>query len=206
MTPKNKEHKKRGRPKGSKNKKKASNKQKQKQEQKITKGYKPEYAHQAYIACSKGGLLTYEALAELFGVNSKSTIKNWVDKYPEFEEAIKNGNDDFNVLLMEDALKKSALGYDYKEKKIVEKDGKVLVREITEKHKAPNVTALIFGLKNRASNRWKDFKAIEVGNIDNKPFKTASEVINQDMTEKEASQAYLEYLKMFNSMSEDEDE
>src|SRR5690606_6331960 len=77
-------------------------------------------------------------------------------RYPELVEAL-NESRDFVDSLVEDALLKRALGYEYEEvKMIASQDGKTRRVEKIRKHVVPDVTAQIFWLKNRKPHTWRD--------------------------------------------------
>lgn len=89
-------------------------------------------------------------IAARLGITERTLI-NWKNKHPEIREAINRGKEvvDFEV---ENALLKSARGYEYTEATIDAKGNKKVVR----KKVAPNVIAQIFWLKNRRPDRWRD--------------------------------------------------
>lgn len=97
---------------------------------------------------------------------SPSTVKLWMDKYPEFSSAIKDSRDvpDDKV---ERALYELATGYEYDaEKPLVVSDGKdtgahVEIAQYREKV-PPNPTAIIFWLKNRRPKTWRDKHEVAV--------------------------------------------
>jgi len=124
------------------------------------KKYKPEYDDQALVACKKG-MIDLD-LAELFGVCEK-TIYNWQDDNPSFRSAILKGKDFYDTNLAERSLKKLVEGYDYQEAKIVtDAKGNIIKKEMTKKHVSPNPGSVCFFLKNRAPDRWRDMKAVEL--------------------------------------------
>lgn len=108
------------------------------------------------------------------GVEEKQIAKNigvsissWCEykaKYSEFAELLKRDEDAIKEILkqLDGALLKSALGYDYEEKKqyITEDDNgnKKKHTEITKRHQPPNVTA-IFGAYNRYDKNYVKDKA-----------------------------------------------
>lgn len=103
--------------------------------------------------------LTDEQIAHNIGV-TVTTLYNWKNKHVEIFEALKKGKEvaDFMV---ENALFKSALGYDVEEweEKL---DASGNVKKCTKKrHIPPSNTAQIFWLKNRVPERWRD-KPVEV--------------------------------------------
>ena len=82
---------------------------------------------------------------------SKQTLYDWCEAHPEFLDA-KKANETASQLVWEQRLRSLA----------VTGDG--------------NATAIIFGLKNRASDSWRDVKATEITGRDGGPVAT------QDLT------------------------
>lgn len=132
--------------------------------------YQPDtMPYQAYIMCAQHGA-TFAELAAIWGITA-STVSDWVNEYPDFAKAIRAGRDAFNVGQIEQSLVKRALGFEYEEvstKSIQYKikslqDGKEISKLVpavevtrTKKLVAPDVAAIIFYLKNRDPERWKD--------------------------------------------------
>ena len=89
---------------------------------------------------------------------SRSTLYEWMKRYPDIKDAIKKGREPLTVEL-EDALYKAGLGYEFEEtvEEIYEEDGvqKKHLRRV-KRHAPPNVTALIFALKNLKKQKFKD--------------------------------------------------
>lgn len=105
--------------------------------------------------------LSNEQIAHNMGI-SNQTFYVWMDKFPDISESIKKGKEivDFEV---ENALLKRALGYTYIETKTEgfgEKDSdeppKVYKVSRTTKAMPPDTAALIFWLKNRMPDRWRN--------------------------------------------------
>lgn len=121
--------------------------------------------------------LSDEQIATNIGVTT-TTFYDWKKKYADFSEALKKGKEvsDFEV---ENALFKSAIGYEYEERKEVQEvvDGVMRKKvEITRKQVPPNATSAIFWLKNRKPVEWRDVKQID-GNVNMKqenPFEGIS--------------------------------
>lgn len=116
--------------------------------------------------------LTDEQIAHNIGIN-RTTLYAWKAKYTDFSNALKRGKEVVDRIV-ENALLKSAMGYKYdevvKERIYNPETGESEMLEVkrTTKDVAPNVTALIFWLKNRQSEKWRDTKnvnaAVEVKN------------------------------------------
>jgi len=111
----------------------------------------PEIIEQAQNYCLLGA--TDIELAKFFNV-VESTIYEWRKNNEEFSKATKIGKEEANARV-EHALYTKACGYD--------KDGK---------HYPPSDTSMIFWLKNRDSDNWKDVKE----RIDTHKFGDADEV------------------------------
>ena len=110
-------------------------------------------------------------IAKNIGI-SQSTFYEWKSKFPEFSEAIKKGRAPV-VIELEDALYKAGLGYEYKE--VVEEitrtgegDNAVEIKHRKEvtRYSPPNVTALIFALKNLKKHKFKDKPVEEIERAD----------------------------------------
>ena len=100
--------------------------------------------------------LTDEQIAKNIGINI-GTLYEWKRKYPQINEALKKGKAIIDNEV-EEALIKSALGYDYTE--TTREFGEIT--KTVEKHVQPNVTALIFWLKNRRPDLWRDKQDVHV--------------------------------------------
>lgn len=122
----------------------------------------------AYKLCREAGL-TDEQLATAFGV-SEDTINEWKLKHPEFSESLKRGKDDFDLGRVEKSLLHRALGYSHPEDKIFNDNGTPLIVPTT-KHYPPDTTAMIFWLKNRQPQRWRDSQNIKLGGDGESPIK-----------------------------------
>ncbi len=104
--------------------------------------------------------LTDEQIAKNLGI-SKDTFYKYKKIHTDFSDALKKGKEivDYEV---ENALLKKALGYDYEEKTYrttVDKETgkqKSTIATIVKKHVPPDTTAMIFWLKNRKPNKWRD--------------------------------------------------
>src|ERR1700722_9158763 len=111
--------------------------------------YKPEFAEQAYGLCLAGA--TNQELADGFDVG-RSTIDNWLRKYPEFAQAVRSGRSlaDGKVA---SGLYARAIGYNYEATRVLLHRGEpVTVRHIV--HRPPDVRACIFWLRNRRPQQW----------------------------------------------------
>lgn len=90
-----------------------------------------------------------------------STLSDWKNRYPEILEALKKGKEVIDIEV-ENALLKRALGYDYTESwEEIQPDGYVRTRTM-RKHMPADTTALIFWLKNRKPEVWREKQVVEV--------------------------------------------
>ncbi len=108
--------------------------------------------------------ITDEQIADNMGI-SVSTLYDWKNKYSDISESLKRGKEVVDVIA-ENALFKRGVGYEYTE---VTKEGGVVTKEVT-KHMPPDTTALIFWLKNRRPDLWRDRKNIDMNAKVNNPF------------------------------------
>lgn len=113
--------------------------------------YQEAYAEQARKLCLLG--YTDAELADFFEV-SEATINNWKLEHPEFLESIKKGKAvaDGDVA---SNLYHRAMGYTAKEKR-EEKTAEGFKEVDAEKHIPGDVTAMIFWLKNRQKDKWRE--------------------------------------------------
>lgn len=113
--------------------------------------YQEAYAEQARKLCLLG--YTDAELADFFEV-SEATINNWKLEHLEFLESIKKGKAvaDGDVA---STLFNRAIGYTAKEKR-EEKTADGFKEVDAEKHVPGDVTAMIFWLKNRQKDKWRE--------------------------------------------------
>jgi hypothetical protein len=127
--------------------------------------YRPEYIEQAKKLCRLGA--TDKEIADFFGC-SVSTLGAWRAANPELDETMRTGKllPDLQVA---DRLFQRTQGYSYEETKVSQDaKGNVTKSETVTKHLAPDVTAMIFWLKNRRPDLWR--QAIEVTGKDGAPL------------------------------------
>jgi len=104
--------------------------------------------------------LSDEEIAEKIGI-SRSTLSEWKKLYSDISDNLKIGKEDADTLV-ENALFKSACGYEYEEvteeyvydDKLRKKVMRVTKRQ--KKYMPPSNTAQIFWLKNRRAENWRD--------------------------------------------------
>ncbi|EEL73429.1 hypothetical protein bcere0027_53480 [Bacillus cereus AH676] len=108
--------------------------------------------------------LVDEQIAKNIGI-SRATLSNWKKKHPLITRALAKGKEVVDREV-ENALLKKALGYTYEEvitmRQEVEEDvfQDVEVKRI-KKQVPPDTTAIIFWLKNRKQDTWRDRKEFD---------------------------------------------
>lgn len=121
--------------------------------------------------------LDMSQIAKNIGIK-RQTLYDWCTKYKDIADALKKGNDicQFEV---ENALYKSAIGYDVTETEQTETeypDGtKTTVKRARKRHIPPNVGAICFILKNRAPEKWRDRPIVE----DNRALETLQQILEE---------------------------
>ena len=114
-------------------------------------GYKPEFCEEARKLCELGA--TDNELAEYFGVSGR-TIHRWRGQYPDFCQTLKAAKDVADERV-ERSLYHKAVGYTFDAVKIFQYEGSPVVVPYKE-HVPPDTTAMIFWLKNRRPEQWRD--------------------------------------------------
>lgn len=113
--------------------------------------YKPEMIEQGRKLCEAGAL--DRDLAQVFGI-SLTTLYEWKQRYPEFAESIRLSKDTADDAV-ELALFRKATGYSFDSEKVFQFEG-APVRVAIVEHVPPSDTAMIFWLKNRRPDQWRD--------------------------------------------------
>ena len=100
--------------------------------------------------------LTEEQIAHNMGISIR-TLQNWKQTHVPILQALKKGKEvvDFEV---ENSLLKKAKGF-YETEDRLDKDGNPFT---IRKYYPPDATALIFWLKNRRPDKWRDRKDFDV--------------------------------------------
>jgi len=113
--------------------------------------YRDEFPEQARKLCLLGA--KDSDLAKFFEV-TESTLNEWKKVYPKFSESLKAGKELADAVIA-DSLFQRAKGYSHKAVKIMVVD-KVVVHEEYTEHYPPDPTSMIFWLKNRRPDLWRD--------------------------------------------------
>ena len=96
---------------------------------------------------------TMKEIADIVGV-VESTIYLWLATDKKFSESIKKGKEVADKRV-EDSLYHRAIGYTHEEEKIFQYEGEI-IRTTTLKHYPPDPLSMIFWLKNRKPEEWRD--------------------------------------------------
>lgn len=103
---------------------------------------------------AKDGLID-EQIAKNMGI-AYSTFKEWKKRFPDLSDVLKRSKEVVDREI-ENALFESAKGFVYEEEAVTNTGEVVTVK----KYSKPNVTAIIFWLKNRKRTEWRDKQEIE---------------------------------------------
>jgi hypothetical protein len=118
--------------------------------------YRVVFNKQAFRLCLLGS--TDKQLADFFEV-SESTLNNWKIRHPKFLESIKKGRDEADAKVGQ-ALYQRACGYEAPDLDI-RVVGNVLTQTKIKKHLPPDPLSMIFWLKNRRPDLWREKKEID---------------------------------------------
>ena len=102
---------------------------------------------------------TDEEMAAFWGVTVK-TFYNWQKEHPGFLHALKEGKEKPDAQV-ERSLFERATGYTHDAVKILQYEGQPVIVPYTERY-PPDSTSMIFWLKNRRPDRWRDKSEVEV--------------------------------------------
>ena len=109
--------------------------------------------------CGRAALTEYET-AQAFGI-SLTTLQQWLAWDPGFANVFEVAKDAADERV-ERALFHRAVGYQYRSEKVVyDREDKVISKEVKMEHVPPDKTAIIFWLKNRKRNVWRDVNQVE---------------------------------------------
>lgn len=145
-------------------KKKKTTKKKAKPSRGRPSKFDDDMIRQAEILAVKG--FTDKEIAELFDV-TEQTINNWKKDYPQFFVSLKKGKE-IRDAAVERSLFERACGYSHPEVHITNYQGTVTKTEVI-KHYPPDPTSMIFWLKNRQPDKWRDKQDLNIGGQKDNP-------------------------------------
>ena len=97
--------------------------------------------------------LTDEQIAAFCEI-AVSTLYEYKKKWPEFSEALKAGKEISDGQVIK-SLYQRATGYEHPELKVFCDKGRIVTAKVI-KHYPPDATSMIFWLKNRRPDEWRD--------------------------------------------------
>lgn len=113
--------------------------------------YKDDFPEQARKLCLLGA--KDSEIAEFFGV-AESTLNLWKLEHPAFSESLKEGKRFADAVIAE-SLFHRAKGYSHPDVHVSNYQGEITITPLT-KHYAPDPTSMIFWLKNRRPDLWRE--------------------------------------------------
>lgn len=154
--------------------------------------YRAIYATQAEKMCRLGA--TDMELADFFTVDVR-TIYRWKVESTRFCQALKNGKE-YADARVERSLYQKAVGYEHHAVKIFMPAGATEpVYAPYVEHHPPDATAIIFWLKNRKSQEWRDKHTVEHEVPDFTMLKTEELLFLKDMLAKWPREKMIEHQK-----------
>lgn len=128
--------------------------------------------------------LTDEQIAQNIGI-SRQTLSEWKRDYADIGDAIKKGRAPVDIIV-ENALFKRAAGYDWEETTTeIDTNGKKHIKKIT-RHVPPDVGAIVFWLKNRRRDKWRDRPDLVQDNSGTNPIlESIGDVLNRRRDERD---------------------
>lgn len=128
--------------------------------------------------------LTDEQIAQNIGI-SRQTLSEWKRDYADIGDAIKKGRAPVDIIV-ENALFKRATGYDWEETTTeIDTNGKKHIKKIT-RHVPPDVGAIVFWLKNRRRDKWRDRPDLVQDNSGTNPIlESIGDVLNRRRDERD---------------------
>ena len=108
----------------------------------------------------------------------KATIEHWKIAYPSFLDSIKRGKYIADAEVA-NSLYHRALGYEHEEEEIIAYQGIPTIVPTTKRY-PPDSTAIIFWLKNRQKDKWRDKHEVGNTNKDGEDIKPVIDLTKLD--------------------------
>ncbi len=122
---------------------------------------------------------TSDEIAAELGV-ARSTLYGWMGAHPEFSDAIKHGKEVADARVVESLYSKAtgtAVRITKRKRDVLDPNKeKVTLTEVSEEQLPPDTTAMIFWLKNRQPDMWRD-KPLQ-DDTDTAVLKAAKELVS----------------------------
>lgn len=150
--------------------------------------YEAKFCEQARKLVALGA--TEKQTADFFGV-ALSTFYRWRIEHEDFAKAVAYGRRERDNQV-ERSLFERAVGYSHAEEKVFCQQGEIFTHTVT-KHYPPDTGAMIFWLKNRRPEEWKDRREHEVTGPEGAAI--AVKKIDNRMSERDAATIYQQMMK-----------
>lgn len=132
------------------------------------KKYQPEFVAQAAKLAKLGA--TDIEIADFFGIN-KATLNRWKAEFPQFCASIKTAKKEADARV-ERSLFERACGYEHEEVHVSNYQGAITLTPLRKVY-PPDTAAAAFWLKNRAPDRWRELKAVELTGANGGPVQVS---------------------------------
>jgi hypothetical protein len=148
--------------------------------------YRPEYAEQAAKLARLGA--TDAEMADFFGVDER-TVNNWKGEHEEFFQSLKSGKAQADAEVA-DKLFRRATGYEHEATKVFMPSGAgaPVYASYVERY-PPDPTSMIFWLKNRRPDLWRDMHRQEHTGKDGGPIATTAAPLDERLAAAKATLA-----------------
>jgi len=111
-------------------------------------------------------------IADAFSVSTR-TIHKWLNQHDELHDAVQVGVDAFNSRV-ERALAERAIGFFVTIKEEVRDEQRKVIQPAVRRYYPPDPTSIIFFLKNRMKNKYRDVHNV---NVNQRRFKSPEEAM-----------------------------
>jgi transposase-like protein len=111
----------------------------------------------ARFMCQRGAVMS--EVADAFNVSTR-TLFNWLNLHPELHDAVQVGVDTFNSRV-ERALAERAIGFWVTVKEEVRGEQGEVIQPEQRRYYPPDPTSIIFFLKNRMRDKYRDVHKVE---------------------------------------------
>lgn len=120
--------------------------------------FSAEMQRQALVLAKVG--FTDDQMSEVLGI-TKQTLNNWKKSHPAFFDLLKTQKKQADEIVVR-SLYERACGYEHPDTHISNYQGKITITGIV-KHYPPDPVSMIFWLKNRDRENWRDKQDLQIG-------------------------------------------